>query len=174
MFWTVHNPLWHILSLSQGNLAGTTSSSLRKDYCYMKANIFVLFSTKVIPFNFISLAVVLKINIHINEKSALKMPELIKLFGLNFFWNNHLFFGYLYVLHNCINNCCIATTYKLTTKIRICNIYTILCPERIEMFFTVHVPNLKSVFEIFLCLLPAKIEEQLILPMVWDLALVEN
>lgn len=142
MFWTVHNPLWHILSLSRGNLAGTTSSSIREEYSYMKANIFVLFSTKIFPFILISLSVVLKINIR-NEKSALKISELIKLFGLNLFWNNHLFFRYLYMLHNCVNNCCIATTYKLITKIHICNIYTILCPERIGIFFTIHVPNLK-------------------------------
>lgn len=72
------------------------------------------------------------------------MPELIKLLGLIFFLKQPSVLQiFISVLRNCINNCCIATTYKLMTKIHMCNIYTILCPERIGIFFTVHVPNLK-------------------------------
>lgn len=62
-------------------------------------------------------------------KNFLKQPSVLQIF--------------ISGLRNCINNCCIATTSKLMTKIHICNIYTILCPERIGVFFTVHVPNLK-------------------------------
>lgn len=47
------------------------------------------------------------------------------------------------MLHNCISNCYIASTYKLMTKMCICNIHTILCLERMGIFFTVRVPNLK-------------------------------
>lgn len=146
MFWTVHNPLWHILSLSQGNLAGTTSSSVREEYSYMKANTFVLFSTKVFPFILISLSVVLKINIHINEKKCTGDAWANKIIWTKFFFflkQLSVLQIFIYVLHNCVNNCCIATTYKLMAKPHICNIYTILCPERIGIFFTVHVPNLK-------------------------------
>lgn len=84
------------------------------------------------------------------------MPELIKLFGLKFFLKQPSVLQiFLSVLHNCISNCCIASTYKLMTEICIHNIHTILCPERIGIFFTVRVPNLKR--ECLLCKLSCHI-----------------
>lgn len=75
------------------------------------------------------------------------------------------------MLDNCINNCCIATTYKLMTKM-----HHFISRKKI-IFIYCSCTKLKkkdSVFEIFLCLPLAKIEEQVILFMAWDLPLVEN
>lgn len=94
-------------------------------------------------------------------KNSIKQPSVLQIF--------------ISVLHNGINNFCVVSECKLFTKICICNIYTIVWPETIGIFFTVRVPNLKrectwNSLTFVLC----KIGKQPVPPTAWDLALVEN